>query len=84
MENKASSIAVQFDTRILNQIHLNRERLKPIVEAIILYGIQNIPLHGHRDDARSCSMPSNNPGNLLAILNFLTKYGKMMFLKIIC
>lgn len=34
----------------LQQVEENRERLRPIVEAIIFLGRQNIPFRGHRDD----------------------------------
>jgi len=76
MRNKTKSISVQFDTKIANQVTLNREKLKPIVEAIILCGKQNIALRGHRDDAKYYDEAGFNPGNLQAILNYLATCGR--------
>ena len=75
MENKESSIKVKCDTAVLRQVELNRKKLLPIVEAIILCGRQNIPLRGHRDDSSSYDEVSSNPGNFQAILNYLVKCG---------
>lgn len=36
-----------INTKRMNQINENRNRLKPIVETIIFLGRQNIPLRGH-------------------------------------
>ena len=54
IRNKTRSISVQFDATVMSQVNFNREKLKPIVEAIILCGKQNISLRGHRDEATYC------------------------------
>jgi len=45
-----TDIQTSLDSARSQQIVENRLRLKPIVSTIILYGTQNIPLCGHRDD----------------------------------
>ena len=69
-------IDVQLDNILSERIKENREKLLPIVGAVILCGRQNIPLRSHRDDAKHYYMPGNNPGNLQEILNFLSRFGK--------
>lgn len=54
----------------------NREKLAPIVGAVILCGRHNIPLRGHRDDAKHYDDETKNPGNMQEILKFLTRFGK--------
>ena len=75
MENKESSIKIKCDTAVLRQVELNRKKLVPIVEAIILCGRQNISLRGHRDDSSSYADVSSNPGDFQALLNYLAKCG---------
>ena len=53
----------------------NRAKLRPIVEAVILCGRQNISLRGHRDDSTHYHNDKNNPGNLQEILEFIVKCG---------
>ena len=60
----------------MRQVTLNREKLKPIVDVIILCGKQNIALRGHRDDAKYCDEAGFNPGNLQAILSYLATCGR--------
>ena len=71
MRNNTRCISVQFDTKVMSQVTLNREKLKPIVDAIILCGKQNIAFRGHRDDAKYCDEAGFNPGNLQALLSYL-------------
>ena len=73
MENRRVSIEVMMNSQINEQIRINREKLVPIVEAIILCGRQNISLRGYRDDEEHCNSSSNNAGNLQAILTFMKK-----------
>ena len=63
MQQKATSIDVQLDSIWKKQIQKNRERLRSIVDAIILCGRQNIPLRGHRDDSKYLLDSSLNPEN---------------------
>jgi len=54
----------------------NRERLRPIVETIILCGRQNIPLRGHRDDGDLLQEnTSENEGNFRALLKYRIQAG---------
>ncbi|CAF1232275.1 unnamed protein product [Rotaria sordida] len=45
-----TSIEIQLNNQLRKQIIENRERLKPIIQTIILCGKQNIALRGHRDN----------------------------------
>ena len=63
MENKTVPVNILLDQATNAQILKNRAKLKPIVEAVILCGRQNIALRGHRDDSRHYDDANNNPGN---------------------
>ena len=76
LENKAVPVNVLLNDQICKQVRLNREKLIPIVEGIILCGRQNLALRGHRDSAENYADEKNNPGNLQAILAFLNKFGQ--------
>ena len=76
MENKAKSIDVQLNKIVDKQVQRNREKLAPIVGAVILCGRQNLALRGHRDDAQHYDDGKSNPGNLQEILKYLECYGK--------
>ena len=69
MENRTTSLNIQYDVLTTRQVETNREKLKPIVEAVMLCGRQSIPLRGHRDDSKSYDSSKNNPGNLQAMLH---------------
>ena len=75
IHDKSKSVDVQLDSVVSGQVEVNRAKLLPIVEAIILCGRQNIALRGHRDDSKYFDDPSNNCGNLQAILSYLVKCG---------
>ena len=75
MEQRTASISVQADKLVAKQVTINREKLKPIIEAIVLCGRQNISLRGHRDDSQYYDETTNNPGNLQAILSYLARCG---------
>lgn len=75
MENEAASVDVQLSNLLSEQVSKNREKLKPIIEAILLCARQCIALRGHRDDAKLYEVDSNNPGNLQAILSYLAQNG---------
>ena len=76
MEDKITPINVQYDKIVSNQVQLNRMKLKPIIEAILLCGRQNIALRGHRDDSKYLDEAKYNPGNLQALLSFLDRCGQ--------
>ena len=64
-----------MDSIVSKQVKLNREKLIPIVEAIILCGRQNIALRGHCDAAQYFDDESVNCGDLQAIFGYLAKFG---------
>jgi hypothetical protein len=74
-----NDILVQVDTTRSKQIKDNRERLKPIIETVLLCGRQNIPMRGHRDDgAMDCADGKSvveNDGNFRALLRFRVSAG---------
>lgn len=76
MEEKQVPIDVQLNQTVSQQVERNREKLKPIVEAVILCGRQNIPLRGHRDDSKYWEENRTNSGNLQEILKYLVSCGK--------
>ncbi|KAK4882729.1 hypothetical protein RN001_006048 [Aquatica leii] len=49
-EGKANSVVASINAADKKAIEENRRKLIPIIKTIILYGAQNIPLRGHRDD----------------------------------
>ena len=65
-------ISIQYDLLTTRQVETNREKLKPIVEAVMLCGRQNIPLRGHSDDFKSYDESKSHPGSLQAMLSFLS------------
>ena len=75
MENEAASVDVQLNHLLSEQVSKNRQKLKPIIEAILLCARQCIALRGHRDDAKLYEVDSNNPGNLQEILSYLARNG---------
>ena len=70
MQQNTSSIDVQLDSSRKNQIQQNREKLRPIVDAVILCVRLNIPLRGHRDDSKHLLDDTLNPGNFNEILKY--------------
>ena len=76
MENKVQGIDVQLDNAVAKQIELNRQKLVPIVGAVILCGRQNVSLRAHRDDSKHLGEGKSNPGNFIAILNYLYSCGE--------
>ncbi|KAL4113575.1 hypothetical protein QTP88_017182 [Uroleucon formosanum] len=63
----------------LKNITENKERLKCIIQSIIFFGKQNIPLRGHRDDGALLANDNhhkiNNEGNFRELLMFRVKSG---------
>ena len=76
MEQKSTSIDVQLDTIVAQQVKRNREKLKPIVATVIRCRRQNIALRGHWDDSQYFGAVNNDPGNFQEILKFLSRFGK--------
>ena len=70
MQQKIPSIDVQLDGIRKKQVQVNRAKLRPIVDAVILCGRQNIPLRGHRDDSKHLLDSKLNPGNFQEILKY--------------
>ena len=76
IENKTKFIDIQMNEIVDKQVQRNREKLAPIVGAVILCGRQNLALRAHHDDAQHYDDSKSNPGNLQEILKFLECYGK--------
>ena len=52
MENKVKSIYDIQDKAFDRTVSLTKDKLKSVVNTVILCGQQNIPLRGHRDDSK--------------------------------
>jgi len=66
-------ITNQLCSQRQKQVQEHRERLKPIVESVILLGRQNIAFRGQRDDGvleQEAGMPSINKGNFRELLRY--------------
>ena len=73
MEQKTTPIDVQLDRIKVKQIEENKERLRPIVDAVILCGWKNIPFWGHRDDSKHAVEGTSNLGNFQEILKYSSR-----------
>ena len=67
------AINVQLNNILNDRIAKNREKLKPIIDCVIVLGKQNIAFTGHRDNG--ANMLTNNPGNFQAILDLIVTSG---------
>jgi hypothetical protein len=57
-------------------VECNRRRLASIVETILFYGRQNLPLRGHRDSGPiDVAEPFENDGNFQALLRLRISAG---------
>ena len=72
MEQNSAAIDIMLGDKKRQQTE-NRKLLRTIIEAVVLYGSQNIPQHGHRDDSSNYLSDDINCGNFIEIL----KYGAM-------
>ena len=70
MEHKEVPVDQMLHSALATQIEKNRTKLKSILKTVILCGKHNIPLRGHRDDAKYLSNESINCGNFQALLDF--------------
>jgi len=61
-----------IQTERMKQVLENLQNIKPIIEALMLCGRQNIPLRGHRDWGRILvdDTPENNQGNFREIIRY--------------
>ena len=75
MEQRSVPIDCQLNSIRHDQIKKNRERLRPIVDAILLCGRQNIALRGHRDDSKFIEQANVNTGNFQEILKYGARCG---------
>ena len=73
MQNRALRIDQCMSSIIKQRVQSNRKKLLPIIETVVFCGRQNIPLRGHRDDARN--MYDGNPGNFQGLLDFRVQAG---------
>lgn len=83
-ENPSKSVINQVNSFRLKQVTENRDRLKPIIETLILCGRQNLPLRGHRDDGELLNSNStllNNDGNFREILRYRVNSGDKILKK---
>ncbi|CAH0552598.1 unnamed protein product [Brassicogethes aeneus] len=74
-ENPGKEISNLISSHRKAQLLENRRRLYPIIETIILCGLQNFPIRGHRDDGKLVSESTTNEGNFRALLKFRVASG---------
>ncbi|CAF1146724.1 unnamed protein product [Rotaria sordida] len=76
-KNPDASIEMVLDNKRRRQILENRERLKPIVETILVCGRLNFPLRGHRDDGKLLFNEESiiERGNFRALLQYRVDAG---------
>ena len=80
MEQKKVGIDLQLSNPKKEVIEKSRARLRPIIDAIITCGRQNIALRGHRDDAQYYTDKDiTNPGNFIEILKYGDRCGNLIY-----
>ena len=76
MKDEQPSISRRLSEALAQQIAINRQKLRSIVETIVLCGQQNIPLRGHRDSTIDIERtPDAQHGNFWALLQFRVAAG---------
>jgi len=69
--NKSKSVVAQLDLKDSMEVELDRQRLIPIVETIIMCGRQELALRGSNDSGDvgfGCPEPEENDGNFRSLL----------------
>ena len=80
MEHKLVPVDQQLSRARAMTIAKNKQKLKSIVETIILCARQEIALRGHRDDWKHIKeVPHANPGNFIVLLQFKANSGDSVF-----
>ena len=75
MENKQAPVHLQVVAALQERAAKNSKILETIVETVLLCGRQNIPLRGHRDDAKHSEDTNINTGNFKALLQYRVNGG---------
>ena len=76
MTNEQPSIRRRLSEATAQQIAMNRQKLRSVVETVVLCGQQNIPLRGHRDSTIDVEhTPNAQHGNFWALLQFRVAAG---------
>ena len=75
MRDKIIDIQHRLNKSLEEKVKNNRERLAPIIQAVILCGRQEIALRGHRDNGliEVDKEDDKNPGNFRALLKYRAK-----------
>lgn len=75
-ENKKSNVVIQIDSSHKRKQLENRQKLIPIIRAVLLCGRQGLALRGHRDfGLLSLKMTEDNNGNFRSLLRFAIESG---------
>lgn len=71
-KNQRMPVDVQLSNVIKKDIQENRERIKPIIDTVLLCGRQGLPTRGHKDSGRIVvgEKPLENDGNFRALLRY--------------
>ena len=70
MENKQAPVHLQVAAALQEWAAKNSKILETIIETVLLCGRQNIPLRGHRDDAKHSEDANIKTGNFKALLQY--------------
>lgn len=77
-EDKTNNVVASLSVAEKQTIQKNRLKLIPIIKTVILCGVQNIPLRGHRDLGISNTIATGScfgEGNFSALLKFRVDAG---------
>lgn len=81
-ENKKNDVRSEIDQSRQRLQMENRQKLVPIIRAILFCSRQGLALRGHRDDGPlSIEMPEQNDGNFRALLRFAVDSGDLTLQK---
>lgn len=70
MAGKSLDVVDQIRSQKMKTVEENRQKLIPIIKTVILCGMQNKPLRGHRDDGNLELESFCAEGNFRALLKF--------------
>ena len=81
MRHEQPDIRSRLSQTLKDRVASNRQKLSSIFKTVVFCGQQNIPLHGHRDNATDVErdlLQMENHGNFRALLDFRVDAGDMI------
>lgn len=83
-KNQKKPIDVRLNDYLKSEIQNNREKIKPIIDTLILCGRQDLATRGHHDSGRidvKKELNDENDGNFRALLRYRVEGGDLMLKK---